>query len=260
MFIQVRPDGEIIQLVTIGGMEDPDRGFIRLTEENTPEEFLHTPFKFKYINGQLVKKEHADDGEIAALRKAKIEKFHDTCKKIIENGIDFNGEHYSLTQEDQINLTNLASMATTGIPGVPYHPDGGLCRIYPAEEITQLAQIAIAWITFHTTYFNHLKAEINATKSIDELLAIHYGSQLSQEHQEHLAELLGMNYDPRMLVEIPDEDDYSELLGIHDIPAMYLHYDGGGNEDEAIPIIDESDSESPVPKDSITEDSSLDNT
>ena len=78
---------------------------------------------------------------------------------------------YSLTEHDQTELMAQAQTVKEGAAAVPYHADGELCRMYPAEEFTALAQAATAHVFYHRTYCNHMNAWI-ARADLEELPAI----------------------------------------------------------------------------------------
>ena len=85
--------------------------------------------------------------------------------------------------------TALSSAAEEGAAAVPYHADGELCRMYPAEEFSALAQAATAHIFYHRTYCNHVNAWIGRA-SLDELVDITYGAELPEDLAASMAAIL----------------------------------------------------------------------
>ena len=135
-----------------------------------------------------------------------------TCHQLIENGIDFNEEHYSLTYTDQMNLSKLASVAMM-TPQTPifYHSDGNLCRQFTPEEILQLSQMAVAWISYHTTYFNFAKAYIESLSDFSEIALFKYGMSLDGDLQTQMNAIIsqfGVMFDQ----EIDDPTNYQSIL------------------------------------------------
>lgn len=136
------------------------------------------------------------------------------CSFIIQQGIDYNGEHYALTDEDQINLLKLTQMAEATPDSVPlfYHADGKLCRQYSHDEIRTIGLIGTTWITYHTTYFNFLKNQLlNEMNDIDEIINFKYGDPLHSEYQQQIDIIIGDQH----LFDIPiveDDFDYSFLF------------------------------------------------
>ena len=119
------------------------------------------------------------------IRDSKIKEMSYQCNKTIENGFDIETEdgihHYSYALEDQLNLMNLSAAIARGEEQLSYHADGELCRFYTAAEINEIISAGNAWKTYHTTYFNALKAYINSLETIEEISTITYGIELPEE-------------------------------------------------------------------------------
>lgn len=128
-----------------------------------------------------------DTATVEFVRSSKIKEMSRICNKTIEAGFDIilNNEihHFSLTVQDQLNLITLSSMAAQGILHIPYHADGELCKYYTPEEINAIVNQGTYFKTYHTTYFNGLKAYINSLETIEKINAITYGTQLPEEYQ-----------------------------------------------------------------------------
>ena len=128
-----------------------------------------------------------DVSTLDLIRSTKIKEMSYTCNKIIERGFDIElqGEihHFSLTVQDQLNLITLSSMAAQGIQQIPYHADGELCKFYSPEEINAIVNTATMFKTYHTTYYNGLKAYINSLDNIEDISEITYGIDLPEEYQ-----------------------------------------------------------------------------
>lgn len=116
------------------------------------------------------------------------------CKKVITDGVDvklpFGTEHFSLQETDQINLTAALTMVEQGAPSYPYHADGNLCRLYTADEIKAISATAMAHKLYHTTYCNHLFNWIERSETAEEIGAIYYGTELPEDLQANMTEVL----------------------------------------------------------------------
>lgn len=241
MIIQIDENNNVISLITVGGLPEGDPSYIRLNKYDVPTEILEHITDYKYIDGEFIHQDDPDIKYIDDIRNTKITLISSACKQVIEAGIDFNGEHYSLTAEDQMNLTNLSMMAQT-LPMVPYHADGQLCRMYSAEEITTLATNAIRWVTFHTTYHNFLKSYIKSITDLQTLIETHYGSMLPDAYTEQLSQILSDGVDfTKFLVDVPDTTDYDKLTGKIDIDKMTWEEDMNQPEPTPEPEPDEGD-------------------
>ena len=111
------------------------------------------------------------------------------CSAAIYAGVDVGGSHYSLTEHDQTELLAQAQAVKEGAAAVPYHADGELCRMYPAEEFTALAQAATAHVFYHRTYCNHVNAWI-ARADLAELDSIKYGAELPADLAASMAAII----------------------------------------------------------------------
>lgn len=132
----------------------------------------------------------AEETELEQARSVKITEMCAICQTTITNGIDYDGAHYRLNTTDQINLMSLNMLAQTGQP-VPYHADGEVCRMFTPEEFIPLVQQGIKWITYHTTYFNLLKNQINHMENIDSIKAVTYGMELQPAYQAIINTIIG---------------------------------------------------------------------
>lgn len=135
------------------------------------------------------------DVTVEYLRKVKVAEMSSRCNKTIENGVDVllsDGQvyHFSLTTQDQMNLTTLADEARNGSTELAYHADGHLCKFYPASDILAIVQAAKKLTYFHTTYFNSLQAYVNSMDSIEEIGAVKYGIPIPEEYQSDVLKTL----------------------------------------------------------------------
>lgn len=130
-----------------------------------------------------------DWNDVEQVRAAKKEEIGIACSAAIYAGIDVNGSHYSLTEHDQTELMAQYTTVKEGAAAVPYHADGELCRMFPAEEFAVLAQAATAHVFYHRTYCNHVNAWIKRA-TLEELPAITYGAELPADLAESMAEII----------------------------------------------------------------------
>ena len=131
----------------------------------------------------------ADWIDVAQVRAVKKQQIGAACSAAIYAGIEVDGSRYSLTEHDQTELMAQAQTVKEGAAAVPYHADGELCRMYPAEEFTALAQAATAHVFYHRTYCNHLNAWI-ARADLEELPAIVYGAELPKDLAASMAAII----------------------------------------------------------------------
>ena len=136
---------------------------------------------------------HSDPVSLEEKRAAKHAEISMASQAAIYEGMDVETtqgtEHFSLTDQDQINLTTAKNAIDNGAPVYPYHTDGILCRIFTAEEINAIAQASVAHIIYHTTYCNHLFEWIRRADAA-ELAGITYGAELPEDLAAHMQEIL----------------------------------------------------------------------
>jgi hypothetical protein len=134
------------------------------------------------------------EGTLGILRGVKLREASKACEAAISAGIDIElgGEslHFSLTSNDQINLTNAVGAIAAGAPAFPYHNDGGLCRLFSGDEINAIGAAATQFVMYHTTYCNHLNCYIRRIEDIDELKAIFYGMDLPEDLADNMQNIL----------------------------------------------------------------------
>ena len=130
-----------------------------------------------------------DWGDVEQVREAKRQEMGAACSAAIYAGVDVGEAHYSLTEHDQTEIMAQYTLVKEGAPAVPYHADGQLCRMYPAEEFAALAQAATAHVFYHRTYCNHLNAWIRRA-GLEELAGIAYGGPLPEDLAQSMAAIL----------------------------------------------------------------------
>ena len=125
------------------------------------------------------------------LKQQKINEVSNTCKETIYAGVDVElptgiTEHFSLKEEDQINLFGKQAQITAGVMQLEYHQDGYPCRYYTVEEMTTIITEAMQFVSYHTTYCNSLYTWINAVTDKEDLTQITYGATIPVEYQSEV--------------------------------------------------------------------------
>lgn len=131
------------------------------------------------------------------VKNAKVAEMNMMCTNLIQNGFDVelsdgNSHHFSLTEQDQLNLITLSTMVASGETAIPYHADGEPCKFYPVDDITAILDAATSWKTYQVTYNNSLKTYINSLEKITEISAITYGMDIPVDYQSDVLRVLLM--------------------------------------------------------------------
>lgn len=125
------------------------------------------------------------------LKGIKMSEVDTVCKQTIYEGVDValptgQTEHFSLKEEDQINLFGKQAQITAGVTQLEYHQDGHPCRYYTVDEMTAIITAAMQFVSYHTTYCNSLYTWINSVEDKEDLQKITYGASIPIEYQSEV--------------------------------------------------------------------------
>lgn len=136
------------------------------------------------------------DQSTEVIRAAKIAEISAACNTVIVSGVDLEltdgTVHFNLSIEDQSNIANLFRVVELGGTEFPYQADGGVCRIYTAQEIAQIYIAAQTAITTQTTYHNALKAYVQSLSDVEQIAAVQYGMTLPDPYASEVADKLSV--------------------------------------------------------------------
>lgn len=217
MYIRTDDKDNVVELIFIGGK--PEHNGYEIND--IPKDILNNILEYKYIDGQFIKNETIDKYQenIETIRSIKINLMSNICQSLIEQGIDINNSHYSLTSNDQVELIKLQSLAKeSSLLPVYYHADGEKYRLYSNEEFLNIVNTAFNWITFHRTYFNLLKSEIEEMSNAKEIMDINYGVPLNDHNMDVLSSI--MNGVVFRFPIITDNFDYETLFQKPDVQSL----------------------------------------
>lgn len=160
---------------------------IEINTDNEPSE-----------NEEAVVIDNNEEVTLDYLKAQKAKEMSYICNQTIVNGFDItlsDGEvhHFSLTVQDQLNLITLSAMISAGEQTIPYHADGELCRNFSALDMGNVIRAATELKTFHTTYYNSLKAYIESVQYREELSCITYGVDIPVEYQSDVLKAILIN-------------------------------------------------------------------
>ena len=125
------------------------------------------------------------------VRAQKLQEVGEACRQIIHAGVDVilpggTVEHFSLKEEDQLNLFGKQAQLAAGVEQLEYHQDGHPCRYYSADEMTAIITTAMQHVSYHTTYCNSLNMWIAGATMTEELNTIYYGADIPEEYQSEV--------------------------------------------------------------------------
>lgn len=180
----------IIQDITIG------KPGVYRDMENNPIKTVKIIFAVRNINDAINRIEekvfptvNIDNMNDEEYRAYLLKEIGAACRHTIISGVDLMvGEepnrtlqHFSLTEDDQRNISSLASIAMSTRVSLPYHADGTQCVVYSYKDIIRLYGKAQAHILYHTTYCNSLNTYIRSLSTKSEMMGITYGMTIPNE-------------------------------------------------------------------------------
>lgn len=125
------------------------------------------------------------------MKEDKKQEINNDCSSVIYSGYEYNGEHYDLNDEDQINMLAWSAVAQQG-KSVPYHSSGNPCRIYTSEEFLDLVTAVTSFKTYNLTYCNLLKLQVDEMTEKEDIASVKYGvTALSKKYQTILDSIIG---------------------------------------------------------------------
>ena len=127
-----------------------------------------------------------EDNALSFIKTAKLAEISNMCNAVIVSGVDIVlGEetvHFNLSIEDQSNINNLFRVVELGGSEFPYQSDGGVCRVYSANEIVQIYIAAQTLITTQTTYHNELKQYVQSLDNAGAISSVEYCMTLPEPY------------------------------------------------------------------------------
>ena len=139
-------------------------------------------------NINLATIEYIKDRKIAELTKC--------CDNAIISGVDvIMGDgfeyHFSLTIQDQLNLSSICSMIERGETNIIYHADGEGYRKFTNQEILDIVNAAYSHRVYHTVYLSSLKNYVLSLDELDKVANVKYGDSIPEAFQsEALKEII----------------------------------------------------------------------
>lgn len=175
---------------------EADEIFAIVTAASVAEREIRNDIAFWF--SQLSDKEegiNADYLQIESVRAAKRSEISRICNETIFTGVDVtlsdgSVKHFSMTDEDQLNLFGKQAQLAAGMEQVEYHSDGEPCRFYSATDAVLIINAAMAFKTFHTTYTNSAFQWIKALRKASTISAITYGDDIPEQYQSDVLKVL----------------------------------------------------------------------
>lgn len=174
------------ETVSIVEIDEEEYNALKDALDKNKEQDVDIPVEDNYIPNMIT---------LDFLKSSKTSEMSEVCNKTIIGGFDVELSdnktyHFDMTLEDQLNISSLETQIRFGADQVPYHASGELCRMYSAEDISKVVEVAMNFKTYHITYFNSLKNYINSMGSKEQVRDVYYGIEIPMEYQSNVLKML----------------------------------------------------------------------
>lgn len=158
--------------------------------EVTQEE-IKSDFDYWYAKAEKVPDPSSvEDLSLEDARKAKYQEIASACEQTIYAGVDVSTssgvEHFSLTEKDQLNLFGKKMQLLAGEEKLEYHEDGHPCKYFSAEDMQNIVNKAMFYVSYYTTYCNALNMWIKSVTKPGDLDKIQWGAKVPEEFQNEV--------------------------------------------------------------------------
>lgn len=123
-------------------------------------------------------------------KEKKVVEMNESQQQIITAGIDVTltdgtTDHFDLTDRDQMRLMGLQKQVESGMELISWHTsdEDEHCKFYSNADMALIAEEAMAYVTWHVTYFRDLRIYIRSLATKDEVAAVTYGMDIPVEYQ-----------------------------------------------------------------------------
>lgn len=162
----------------------------RYQGEVTQEE-IESDFDYWYAKVEEVPDPSSvEDLSLEDARKAKYQEIASACEQTIYAGVDVSTssgvEHFSLTEKDQLNLFGKKMQLLAGEEKLEYHEDGHPCKYFSAEDMQNIVNKAMFYVSYYTTYCNALNMWIKSVTKPGDLDRIQWGAKVPEEFQNEV--------------------------------------------------------------------------
>ncbi|MCM1124512.1 MAG: hypothetical protein NC416_18205 [Eubacterium sp.] len=124
------------------------------------------------------------------IKEAKVSEMNAAQQEIITTGIDVTlsdgtTDHFDLTDRDQMRIMGLQKLVEAGEQMISWHTsdESEHCKFYKNEDMALITEKAMAYVTWHVTYFRDLRIYIRSLETKEEVAAVTYGMIIPEKYQ-----------------------------------------------------------------------------
>ena len=155
------------------------------------QEEIESDFDYWYAKAkEIPDPSRVEDLSLEDARKAKYQEIASACEQTIYAGVDVSTssgvEHFSLTEKDQINLFGKKMQLLAGEEKLEYHEDGQPCKYFSAEDMQNIVDRAMFFVSYNTTYCNAMNMWIKSVAKPGDFEQIQWGVKVPEEFQNEV--------------------------------------------------------------------------
>lgn len=182
---------EVAEEEQTGSQYEAEEVYFVITGEKASKDDIDADFDYWFEKASgLGQDELGDQFSLEDLRQKKYGEVGTVCEKTIYSGVDVEistgVEHFSLTEKDQINLFGKKMQLLAGEEKLEYHEDGQPCKYFSAEDMQNIVNKAMSYVSYNTTYCNALNMWIKSVVNPRELDQIQWGVKVPEEFQNEV--------------------------------------------------------------------------
>lgn len=124
------------------------------------------------------------------VQEAKVEEMNAVQQQTISDGVDVvlsdgTVEHFTLKDQDQTSLMGLQTQVLAGEENIPWHTadEAEHCKFYSNTNMALITAAAMAFVTWHVTYFRDLRIYIRSLQTVEDVEAVFYGMDVPEEYR-----------------------------------------------------------------------------
>lgn len=164
-------------------------GFKTLYKENEGGYILSNDGSV-YIEPVEPEPEPVPEPTLDEVKEAKVAEMNKAQQDTIQSGVDVtltdgSTEHFTLTEHDQTSLVGLQTQVASGEENIPWHTSDETkhCKFYSNADMAKITATAMAFVTWHVTYFRDFRIYIRSLENKEEVEQVAYGMDIPEAYQ-----------------------------------------------------------------------------
>lgn len=164
-------------------------GFKTLYKENEDGYILSNDGSV-YIEPVEPEPEPVSKPTLDEVKESKVAEMNKAQQDTIQSGVDVtltdgSTEHFTLTEHDQTSLVGLQTQVASGEKNIPWHTSDETkhCKFYSNADMAKITATAMAFVTWHVTYFRDLRIYIRSLENKEEVEQVAYGMDIPEAYQ-----------------------------------------------------------------------------